>query len=161
MDINLLNRELEVTDNPGLDTMDPRFNDIATDVQAANYIGAATQAQALLEQGVFDIRIIGYFLYGFFIEQGLASLAQVFECLSGLLRDNWEAFGPVQRKEDIDNIIANFDPRTFFPKLFARYSMLLVLNIGERRVYEEQKESPEWQVLKAFYQVDLDGFIES
>ena len=33
MDIELLTQPLEISENPGLDTLDPRFSDIATLVQ--------------------------------------------------------------------------------------------------------------------------------
>jgi hypothetical protein len=60
---------------------------------------------------------------------------------------------------DINDIIANFDPKIYFPRIFARFSLLLALNIGELLAFEEHKGSPEWQSLQELYKVDLDSFV--
>jgi hypothetical protein len=314
MNIELLTETLEISENPGLDTFDPRFNDIATMVQQADYMGAAAEAEKIFQEQVYDIRIIGYFLYGIFIDQGAGMLGPIFECLTGLLDENWEAIGPAGKREkhtqtslnwfmkqlvkkleyeetnkgelwdrwieevsidevqqaleageklgqtlgrvledlasqvtdglskvsawlesfrhlvyrepepepepeteealdeeekkqtppssfsgtgdgvsvegsyhlqlllrkinvfeqlinlkqfdraalvsgDINDIIANFDPKIYFPRIFARFSLLLALNIGELLAFEEHKGSPEWQSLQELYKVDLDSFV--
>jgi hypothetical protein len=61
--------------------------------------------------------------------------------------------------DDINDIIANFDPRIYFPKLFSRYSLLRALNIGQLNAFEEYKESVEWQTMQDLYKVDLDSFV--
>lgn len=319
MNIDLLNETLEVTENPGLETIDPRFGDITTLVENGEYLGAAAQAQEILEEGVYDIRITGYLLYGHFLEEGVGTLPSIFECLTHLLTENWEAMGPVKNRErhaqtsinwflrqlfkklqyeegkesdnyqhwtaevssddvqealdaseafqkalgmtledkagpvldglakvndwlkafqrlvyrepepepeeepeealepeagtgesgqmvtsfsdltfdaaamaegsyhlrllqkkmeaferlvekeqfpkaavaadDINQIIANFDPRIYFPKLFSRYSLLMALNIGELTAFDGYKGSVEWQTLQDLYKVDLDSFV--
>jgi len=311
MNIELLTDTLEISESPGLDTFDPRFNDIATMVQQADYMGAAAEAEKIFQEKIYDIRIIGYFLYGIFIDQGPGMLGPIFQCLAGLLDENWEAIGPAGKREkhtqtslswfmkqlvkkleyeetnkgeswdrwiqevsidevqdaleagenlgqtlgrvledaasqvtdglakvsawlesfkhlvyrepepeteeaidevenkeitprasfaetgdgvsaegsyhlqlllrkiaafeqlinlkhfdraaliagDINDIIANFDPKIYFPKLFSRFSLLLALNIGELLAFEEYKRSPEWQSLQELYKVDLDSFV--
>lgn len=99
MDIDLLNQELEVSEKPGMDTFDPRFTDIAGMVQDGQFLEAATEAEGVIAEGTYDIRIIGYFLYGVFLEQGVGVLSSVFQALNGLLTDNWEAVGPVKNRE--------------------------------------------------------------
>lgn len=332
MDLNVLNRPLEVSETPGLETTDSRLDDVATRSQDGDYAGAAAAAQSVLEEGVYDVRLLGFFFYGVILEQGITALLPVIQTLNGVLRDNWAAFGPTARKEkqtqaamrwflnqllkklqfeenakgglweewisavtiedvqeileaidevkrslgmaledasgplidgwgkigqwlrsfqqylhsaeaepepepepepeeaepepveeeeeaeeapaastrmssagavqfqgdptgasvegsyhlqvlmrklaaftrlieeekysraalvadDINGIINNFDPRVYFPKLFASYLSLLVLNIEELTAYDESKESPEWQALREYYKVDLDGFM--
>jgi len=60
--------------------------------------------------------------------------------------------------DDIKQIVADFDPRIYFPKMFSRYSLLLALNIGELNASEEHKGSLEWQTMQDLYRVDLDSF---
>lgn len=342
MDLSVLNQPLEMAENPGLETTDPRLDEIATLGQDGDYPGAAAAAQSVLEAGVYDVRVLGFFFYGVFLEQGIAGLLPILQTLSGILRDNWQAFGPKTHKEkqtqtalrwffnqlqkklqyeentkggqweewlgavtvedvqeiidaideirrvlgpalqdasgpildalgkisqwlrsfqqmvhsapseaepeaeseaepepepeyepdreeeleeaeveesvhertrraaptrsiqpapeersetsiegsyhlqmlirkmeafaqlieeqkffhaalvadDINETINNFDPKLFFPKLFSRYLSLLMLNIGEIIDYEDHKESPEWNAMKEYYRVDLDGFMQ-
>ena len=61
--------------------------------------------------------------------------------------------------DDIYDTLANFDPRVYFPKLFSRFFLLMALHIGDLSTFEEHKTSPEWQSMKDFYKVDLDGFV--
>ena len=314
MNIDILNTTLEVTENPGLDIIDPRLMDIAGLVENAEYMEAAVQAEQVLEEGVYDIRIAGYFLYGVFLEQGVGAMAAIMGCLANLLTENLEALGPVKNREkhaqtslnwflrqlakklqyeeekgsdvyqlwvdevssdeveealeaseefkealgmtledlaeplleslpkvndwlrsfqqvvyrepepepeleeeyepgeevesaaaapspltaddavlaegsyhlgllqrkmaaferllakeqypkaaivadDINNIIANFDPRIYFPRIFSNYSLLRALNIGELTVFGENRGSVEWQTMEDLYKVDLDSFV--
>ncbi len=324
MNFELLHGTLEVSENPGLETIDPRFSDIATLAMEGRYEEAAAQSEAILEEQIYDIRIIGYALYGHFLDQGVGAMADINQCLASLLRDNLEALGPAKNREkhiqtilnwlmkqllkklqyeeekksslyegwiseltsddvqegleaadelrralgpvledgagpvldglmkvndwltafqrlvykepepeiepdeepdeyeedeeeetppetkkgtvypsapladndmsglegsyhlklllkkleafdrlisegkypsaalvadDINNIIANFDPKIYFPKLFARFSLLLAANINELLGFQEHKGTAEWQALEELYKVDLDSFV--
>ena len=326
MDLNLLNQPLTVVDDPGLQTTDPRLEEVSLLVQQAQYLEAAAQAESILSAGIYDIRLIGFFVYGVFLEKGIGNLEEIFDCLSGLLRDNWSAVGPAAKREkhaqaslrwfsnqllkklqyeesikgdlwerwvsettsdeveevlnaadgfrralsmvledgaapiidnlsklvqwlqafeqiiyreaepepeaepvqmdeeevgtpsgqkavasmhqvsvrspvsgegtsvegsyhlgvlmnkmeaferliveekypkaalvadDINEIIAGFDPRLYFPKLFARFAFLQATNVQELIAFDEQKETAEWQAMKDFYKVDLNGFVDS
>ncbi len=99
MEIDVLTGELEVAENPGIETFDPRFGDINTLIQDGNYADGAAQAEEIIREGIYDIRLIGSFMYGLFLEQGVGGLAPVFQSMSGLLTDNWEAVGPVNKRE--------------------------------------------------------------
>ena len=311
MNIELLNTTLEVTENPGLDVIDPRLLDITTLVENGEYLEAATQAELILEEGAYDIRITGFFLYGVFLEQGVGGLTAILQCLTRLFTENWDAVGPIKNREkhaqtslnwflrqltkklqyeegkdsdvyqqwvaevssdevqktldaseelqaafgtaledqaeplvdglskvnewlgifqrlvyrepeieeefepdaeaepaemvapvgapiadvalsaegsyhlqlllrkmevfsrliekedfpkaaivadDINQIIADFDPRIYFPKMFSRYSLLRAVNIGELNASEEHKGTLEWQTMQDLYKVDLDSF---
>jgi hypothetical protein len=61
--------------------------------------------------------------------------------------------------EDINNIIANFDPRIYFPKIFSRYSLLRALKIADISAFEKYKGSVEWLTMQDLYKVDLDSFV--
>jgi soluble cytochrome b562 len=99
MDIEILKGELEVSENPGLETTDPRLSDIATLVQGGDFQRAALQSADILDEKIYDIRIIGYYLYGRFAEDGLAAAGDIFACLTEILNKNVAALGPVRNKE--------------------------------------------------------------
>lgn len=74
MDLHLLNQPLPVVENPGLETTDPRLEEVSALVQRAQYLEAAAQAEAILLEGIVDIRLIGFLAYGVFLEEGVAGL---------------------------------------------------------------------------------------
>jgi len=117
MNIEFLQGTLEVTENPGLETIDPRFSDIASLVMEGNYEEATAQSEAILEEQIYDIRIIGYFLYGHFIEQGVGAMADIYLCLANLLRDNLDALGPVKNREKHIQTIMNWMMKQLIKKL--------------------------------------------
>lgn len=314
MKLELLQGALAVSENPGLDSTDPRFDDIVTLVQQSDFIGAANRSEAIIAEGIYDIRLIAYFLYGQFVERGLLGVRELLECLLTLLQDNWEAVGPSAKRnkltqnslgwlfkqllkmfeyeektkadtwnawlssvssedvevmldvggalrsllmqhledsatpvldvwgkleiwlrnfqrlvyvapveeveaeeavyseavaedavqsaptqlqdqselvkgsyhlsllkkkldafellvnqekfpnaallaDDINETLASFDPKLYFPELFANYSLLLAVNIGELAGYWENRESIEWQAMKDLLKVDINGFV--
>jgi hypothetical protein len=312
MNIDIFNTTLKVSENPGLDVLDPRFMDITTLVENGEYLEAAAKAEEIFAEEIYDIRLAGYFLYGFFLEQGLGVMPAILGCLTKLYEENWDALGPVKNREkhaqtslnwlfrqllkkfqyeegkdsdiyqqwiaevpseevqealdaseglqkalgtaledmasplldglskivdwlkafqrvvyrepeveeepestaeaeakqvvaptslafgdegfmaegsyhlqlllrkmkafellvekeefnkaaivadDINDIIANFDPRIYFPKIFSRYSLLRALKIADISAFEEYKGSVEWLTMQDLYKVDLDSFV--
>ena len=129
MNIDILNTTLEVTEDPGLDIIDPRLMDIAGLVENAEYMEAAVQAEQILEEGAYDIRIAGYFLYGVFLEQGVGAMAAIMGCLASLLTENWEALGPVKNREKHAQTSLNW----------------FVRQLAKKLQYEEEKESDVYQ----------------
>jgi len=117
MNIELLQGTLEISENPGLETIDPRLSDIATLMQEGNYEEAAAQSEAILEEQIYDIRIIGYSLYGHFITQGVGAMADIYQCLANLLRDNLDALGPVKNREKHIQTIMNWMMKQLIKKL--------------------------------------------
>ena len=117
MNIELLQGTLEVTENPGLETIDPRLSDIATLMQDGKYEEAAAQSEAILEEQIYDIRIIGYFLYGHFIDQGVGAMADIYLSMRDLLRDNLDALGPVRNREKHIQTILNWLMKQLIKKL--------------------------------------------
>ncbi len=129
MDIEPLLGELEVTENPGLETFDPRFTDIASMVQDGNFEAAAAESEQVIAEGVYDVRIIGYFLFGVFLEQGVGALPDVFRAINGMLTDNWEAVGPVKNRE----------------KQTANSLKWLINQLVKKLEYEENKKEATWE----------------
>lgn len=101
LDLNLINGTLNIIENPGLDTLDPRFQDLAASVQNDDFTTLGTQAEDLFREDIFDIRIIGYYFYALFLEKGIEAIDDTFSILISILRDNWEAVGPTKKKENI------------------------------------------------------------
>jgi hypothetical protein len=59
---------------------------------------AARQAEALLADRVYDMRIIGYFLFGVFLERGINYLPDLLRRVRDLLGDDYSALGPNRKK---------------------------------------------------------------
>lgn len=62
--------------------------------------------------------------------------------------------------DEIQRTLDDFDPRLYFPDIFARYSELLAKNIEIIAEYWEQKDTIGWKALGQFCQVNLKGFVE-
>ncbi len=128
MDWRQLDIEFQVSEDPGLGTLDPRFVEIAGMIQESNFSAAARQAQEVIEEEIYDIRIISYFLYGVFDEQGPGSLYGILKVLSNVLTQNWDAVGPLKNREkQVKNSLTWF---------FKQTNKVLET--------QEKKEGPEW-----------------
>lgn len=62
--------------------------------------------------------------------------------------------------DDVLTALDSFDPRDYFPELFASFGALLNQHVGEITPHWQQKDSVEWKALAQFYQVDLEHFVE-
>ncbi|WP_437720388.1 type VI secretion system protein IglI family protein [Sorangium sp. So ce861] len=60
--------------------------------------------------------------------------------------------------DDLQRILESFDPRTYFPELFASYSALLSEHIGMLAEHLEDRDSLARRALDQFYRVDLKRF---
>ena len=129
MNLDLLSGTLEIKENPGLDTFDPRFADIMALVEAADYTGAGEQSELVLQEQIYDIRIISYFLYGEFIQSGLTSLDTILDRLINVLDENLEAIGPAKKRE----------------KGIANSLKWLFAQLLKKIEYEEKKNADIWQ----------------
>lgn len=133
MRIELLQGSLPIVENPGLDSSDPRFDEVATLVQAGKHLEAANLSEAILADGIYDIRLICYFLYGYWLEEGVVSLFEVIICLNNIFIDNWEAVGPAAKRE----------------KNFEKSLDWLFKQILKTLQYEEKKNTQLWQQWQA------------
>jgi hypothetical protein len=146
MNIELLNRTIEPAENPGLETTDPRLADIVTLAQNGDYQESAAQAQAVFEEDIFDVRIVGFFLYGIYLETDIFSLHDIFQTLIRLFQENWEAIGPVKKREKHAQTGLNW----------------LIKQLAKILQYEEDKKSDNWnRWLKELTSEDITQIIEA
>lgn len=143
MRIDLLQSSLPIMENPGIDSKDPRFDEIATLIQDGKYIEAAAQCETILLTGVYDIRLICYFLYGYWLEQGLASLVNVIDCLNYVILENWQAIGPVSKREQVVQNSLGWIFRQMLKKI----------------QYEEKRNTVQWQEWQTSFNADDVGRI--
>jgi hypothetical protein len=61
--------------------------------------------------------------------------------------------------DDINAMLDRFDPREYFPELFAPYSALVSEHIDTLVNHWSNKDSPGWNALAQFYRVDLTRFV--
>lgn len=62
--------------------------------------------------------------------------------------------------DDITALITNFDPRSYFPELFAGFGKNLAENIEVLADYWDQRDTIGWKALEQYYRVDLQRFID-
>ena len=129
MSLDVLKGTFEVAENPGMDTLDPRFAEVTSHVTNGDYAAAATQAQAITSEKVYDVRLIGYMLFGHFVEVGVGGLHDVFTVLNAMVGENWPAVGPAKNKEK----------HTKNSLLWFSKQLVRKLN------YQEEKQGPGWQ----------------
>ena len=98
LQLQLLDKLLD-TEAPNLESSDERLEKVNGLVSRSAYLDAAREAEALLRQGLYDVRLVGPYLLGLFIEGGLEAMPAVFQGLSRTLVINWQYFGPRERKD--------------------------------------------------------------
>jgi hypothetical protein len=86
----------------GLEVGDPRLDAITDAAFKSDYAEAAALAQAVWASGVRDIRIIGYLVYGYYLEKDIGGLAWLFSQLTAALTSHWEAIGPANKHKSAD-----------------------------------------------------------
>jgi hypothetical protein len=137
--LELLNQTLPVSESPGIDTLDPKFQEIVALVENNDFAAVGTRAEALFQSNVFDIRVICYFFESVFVEQELAGVANIFACINKLVRENWAAVGPVSKKE----------------KHTQRSLLWLLAKLHQGLQYHQAQNDDSWQ--KWLQQVDADA----
>ena len=82
-----------------LTTGDERLEEISQLSVDGEYLQAADRCQQLLENRRYDARLIGQFLYGVFLEQGMQVLPQILAAVHRCLGPNLAALGPQHKRE--------------------------------------------------------------
>ncbi|HYI00509.1 type VI secretion system protein IglI family protein [Hyalangium sp.] len=98
LDPHLLDKLLDAP-APELESSDDRLGKVNDRVAKGTYLDAARAAEALLRQGLYDVRLVGPYVLGLFLEGGMEAMPVVFHSLSSTLLHNWEFFGPHERKD--------------------------------------------------------------
>ncbi|PTL85381.1 type VI secretion system protein IglI family protein [Vitiosangium sp. GDMCC 1.1324] len=98
LELHLLDKPLDA-EAPDLESTDERLEKVNDLVSRGTYPDAARAAEALLREGVFDVRLVSPYLLGLFLEGGLEAMPVVFHSLSNTLLGNWQSFGPHERKD--------------------------------------------------------------
>ncbi|AKQ65490.1 hypothetical protein A176_002402 [Myxococcus hansupus] len=92
-ELNLCLRPFD-TDSERLEAHDPRFQHIADLVQKGEYTQAADAVESLLAEGVHEVRLLSYFLYAVFHEEGLGRMPAILETLTTLIQRVTAALAP-------------------------------------------------------------------
>jgi hypothetical protein len=89
----------------GLEIGDPRLDAITDAAFKSSYGEAAGLAQQVWNEGIRDVRLIGYLLYGLYLEKDVAALGWIFSELSALLTAKWEIVGPPNKLKSADGAL--------------------------------------------------------
>lgn len=101
LDIALLSEPTPATDgSTALQTGDERLEEISQLAMDGEYLLAADRCQKLLAQHIYDARLVGYFLFGVYMEQGAAALLPILKAVKLCLTVSLPVLGP-QGKRDI------------------------------------------------------------
>jgi hypothetical protein len=129
MIVNLLKDHIPRVENPGLVSTDPRFDEIVTLVQEEKYTEAKALIEVIIMDGIYDIRLICYYLFSYWLDNGFVSLLDVMGCLNNIISENLEAIGPISNRE----LSFNKSLDWIFRKIVKKIQ------------YEEKKNSSLWQ----------------
>jgi hypothetical protein len=82
-----------------LDPTDSRFTAMLDLVTRGDYVMAGHRAEQALQDGLMDIRVLGYYLFGYFVEKGPTSTPILFRILGQILGEAQAAIGPRDKRE--------------------------------------------------------------
>jgi hypothetical protein len=98
LDLALSSRALEGT---AKDIPEKRLAEMSALSEAGEFSAAAARAATALADGVTDVRVLGYFWFGVFLEQGPASIAPVLSQAAFALGERWDVLRPEARRDRI------------------------------------------------------------
>jgi hypothetical protein len=94
-----LEQPLQAPSPRELELLSPEYEVLSHHLARAQYVEAASVAERLWGDGVHDVRILGHFLFGAFIERGLAGLPALFDLVEITLGQSWPHLAPEERRE--------------------------------------------------------------
>lgn len=97
MSFEKLNQTL-TGDGAGLAVFDPRLADITGLAQEGQFTEAVTAIDEVMAEDIYDVRLLGFYTYGVFLDVGLEALSEGFVALERCLTENWAVFGPAKNK---------------------------------------------------------------
>jgi hypothetical protein len=98
LSLDHLQTSLEPGEAIGMDSTNPAFVQIVAFVDQKNYSDAAKEIEEQFSKACYDIRLIAYYLFYAFDEDGPRALLDIGNVLSACLTTNMDAIGPEQRK---------------------------------------------------------------
>lgn len=113
----------------GLDSVDPALAVLASLADKEQYDELEAKIEALFDEGIHDVRAISYYLWIGWARRGIEALAEIFETLAAIVRDNLEGLGPVEKREAI----------------VAKRIAWLAQKLGDAIEYHEAKRTAEWR----------------
>ena len=99
LELSQLANHLDVGEGQGIDTLDPRYQDIASLIEQADFAQAALKCQETFEELGGDIRLIAWFFFGLVLQDGVKALGPVFELATSIFRDRLGSVGPERKKD--------------------------------------------------------------
>src|ERR1044071_5148383 len=91
--------------SPGLELGDPRLDAINDAAFKGDYPEAAALAQGVWDEGIRDVRLIGYLLYGYYLEREALALPFIFEQLCHTMTTRWDHIGPARKDRPADGAL--------------------------------------------------------
>ena len=91
--------------SPGFELGDPRLDAINDTAFKGNYAEAAALALGAWDEGIRDLRLIGYLLYGYYLERDVLALPFIFEQLTQTLSTRWDRIGPARKDKPADGAL--------------------------------------------------------
>ncbi|HEX8698576.1 MAG TPA: type VI secretion system protein IglI family protein [Myxococcaceae bacterium] len=115
-DLSLCVRSFE-TDCLRIEAHDPRFQQITELAQGGKYTEAADAVEALLSENLFEVRLLGYYLFAVLHEEGLPRLPAILETLGALIQRNWEGLPAKDKRAGLLNKSVTWLFQTIFDTL--------------------------------------------
>lgn len=78
---------------------DPELAQILSLADYNQFSEAAERAAKLWQERVYDARMLGFYLFGAFIDEGLLALPRIMTCVELSLTTNWPFLGPTTNKQ--------------------------------------------------------------
>lgn len=126
------------------------FDQIAGFVEKEDLETAAEMIHPVLSEGNLDIRLIVYYLYAHFLEEGVKSFSATLPLLSSLLEDHWKSLKPTNRKaRQVENSLGWF------------FSHLLDKLKYSEKLAKEGREYPLWQKSVALSDKEFKQVLQS
>ncbi|MFO0580119.1 MAG: type VI secretion system protein IglI family protein [Polyangia bacterium] len=99
IDLSLLEQPLVPPPARELGLVDPDLERVVALADRGQFVAAAEHAQQLFQARVYDVRLLGFYLYGAFVEQQAPGLLKMLRCVGVVLTASWPALGPSDKKE--------------------------------------------------------------
>lgn len=138
-DLGFLVEPHEPQESPGLDSTDEQLSSISELVDEGDFSRAADRVADLVEQDVYDVRLLVFLFYGAFLEEGFGSLTQALEGFATFLEHSKDALGPASKRE----------------AHVARSLRWLLEHVADATDYEERKKTERWTKWVATLDADV------